>query len=95
MQTALSPDEVSPTIPELHIRLSLNRGRKDQIPGSVDKSPRMEHHLRWDEGQHLKVYDKPEPEVTPETEVASAGCLVGGSLGMRNFVNVRVHQTSL
>ncbi len=55
----------------------------------------MEHHLRWDEGQHIKGYDKPEPEVTPETEVVSTGCLVGGSLGMKNFVNVRVHHTSL
>ncbi len=51
-------------------------------PGCVDQSPEMEHHLRWDKDRLLEVYDKPEPEVIAETEVASVVHLVNGHLSM-------------
>ena len=82
------------------IVLCLNWGRKDQTPGHVDQSPKMEHHLTWDEGRLLEVNllnkeDKPGPEETPETEVTSEGQLVVGCLGMKDAVNVWIHHTSL
>ena len=42
-----------------------------------------------------RVYDKSKPEVVVETEVTSAGRLVGGHLSMEDVVHVRIHETSL
>ncbi len=58
-----------------------------QAPGCVDQSPRMS--ITWEkknEGQLLEVYNKLKPEVTIETEVATAGSLVGGWLSMEDVV---------
>ncbi len=101
--TALLPDEgleqrpgLGPTSPELHALSNLPEpGMEKTILGSVNQSSDMEHNLRWDEVQLLEVYNKTEPEVTVESEVTSAGCLVGTCLSMENVIDVWVHQTSL
>ncbi len=79
----------------MHDRLCLSWGWEDRPSGSVDQSPEMEHHMRRNECRLLKVYNKPEPEVTMETEAVSAGRLVGGCLSMEDVVDVRIYETCL
>ncbi len=56
----------------MHNHLCSKLGEENKPHGCVEQSPKMEHHLRWDKGRLIEVYDKPKPEMTMETEVASA-----------------------
>ena len=81
---------------ELHeLSILSEPGTGKPVPWLCRSVPQVEHYLRRDKGRLLKVYDKTQLEVTPETDVAGARSLAGGCLCMEDVVDVRVHQTSL
>ncbi len=78
---------------ELHELSFLSEpGMEKPPPGRVNQSSQMEHYLRRDKGRFLEVYDK--TQVTTETDVAGARCLVCQRLCMKD-VDVQIYQTSL
>ncbi len=101
--TALSPGEgvehrpgLGLTMLELHELSLLSKvGMEKPIADHVDQSSQVEHYLRRDKGRLREVYDKTQLEVTTETDVAGAHCLVCRCLCMKDVVDVQVHQTSL
>ncbi len=79
----------------MNYRFCPRREWRNQFPGRVDQSSQVEHYLRRDKGRLREVYDKTQLEVTTETDVAGARCLVCRRLCMKDVVNVQVHQPSL
>ncbi len=62
------PGETQQPISCMHNCLYPSLGGEDQSHCYVNQSPKMEHHLRTDEGQLLAGYDKQKPEVTIKTD---------------------------